>query len=67
MSRFEIHITVHDRAVDRKNGKKARGSTWHKKEHMKHRKSRKSGKRKITAHDRAVDRRNAKKARKSRW
>ena len=48
MGRFEIHITVHDRAVDRKNGKKARGSTWHKKEHTKHRKSRKDGDRKST-------------------
>ena len=45
--------TPHDRAVYRRNGRKAKGSTWHKKSHHKRRE---------TAHDRAVYRRNGRKA-----
>ena len=57
MAHKEYHITIHDREVDRRNGRKAKGSTWDKKKghHEKHRH--------ITAHDRAVDRRNERKAR----
>lgn len=52
-----IHITIHDEEVDRRNGRKAKGSTWHKKGRKR------TGHRRITAHDRAVDRRNGRKAR----
>lgn len=50
-----MRITSSDRAVDRRNGKRASGSTWG---HG----SRSHGGEHITASDRAVDRRNGKAA-----
>lgn len=52
----KYHITIEDRAQDRRNGRKAKGSTWGKG------KRRKNHKRHVTAHDRRVDRKNGRKA-----